>query len=317
MRCRPAEESEPKEPARAEPIYQASYGKLGKRVGPKKSGQQQTHLRDRNSEVVLNDFVRHGQGSSINIIESAPRNEEGDRPALDGTDSRRRSANRRVDSDLRRGLDHVKNCNSAEFSESFSRNVSEAGTHPGIRCPFDPAIDYLDSKSLRANKVLHSLIMLCGDKITVDTSEAYSTRGRIRIHVNRKYHVKRILPEQAVAFAGGGLEANTVDGGCSMMAYGLDMRTVELTVVRHYGRGSGIVNRSATPRNKRCRLDKLVGRGFLEMIRPKIAIALLVLQHMEGIIRILWVTATMARFLPLRAASLRNWTESLRNCSET
>ena len=60
--------------------------------------------------------------------------------------------------------------------------------------------------------------MLCGDKITVDTSEAYSTTGRIHIHVNRKYHVERILPEQAVAFAGGGLEANVVDGGCSMMA---------------------------------------------------------------------------------------------------
>src|SRR4051812_35933022 len=86
-------------------------------------------------------------------------------------------------------------------------------------------------KASARTKFLHSLVMLCGDKITVDTSEAYSTRGRIRIHVNRKYHVERILPEQDVAFAGGGLEANTVDGGCSMMAYGLDMRTVELTVV--------------------------------------------------------------------------------------
>src|SRR5438309_143678 len=87
LRCRPAEESEPKEPAGAEPIYQPAYGKLGKRVRPKKSRQQQTHLRDGDPEVVLNEFVRHGQGSSINIIESPARNEEGDRPALDRTDS--------------------------------------------------------------------------------------------------------------------------------------------------------------------------------------------------------------------------------------
>ena len=101
---------------------QAAYRKLGKRVGPKKSRQQQTHLRDRDSEVVLNEFVRHRQGSSINIIESAPRNEEGDRPALDRTDSRRWSANRRVDSDLLGGLDHVPKCISAELSE-VSHNV--------------------------------------------------------------------------------------------------------------------------------------------------------------------------------------------------
>jgi hypothetical protein len=92
--------------ARAEAIDETAYRKLGKCIGPKKRREQQAHLCDRNSEVVLNELIRHGQGGSIHIIQRAAGNEQDDGPALDRTDARRRSADGAINMFLLRGFDH-------------------------------------------------------------------------------------------------------------------------------------------------------------------------------------------------------------------
>ena len=90
LRDRPAEESQPEESARAEPVDQTAYRQLSKCVGPQESGKQQAHLGDRDSEVVLNELVGHGERSSIDVIQRASGNQEDDRPTLNRNDSRRR-----------------------------------------------------------------------------------------------------------------------------------------------------------------------------------------------------------------------------------
>ena len=60
LRHRPAEEAQPEQFARTVPVDEAAYRQLRKSVGPQKSGEQQAHLHDRDSEVVLNEFVGYG-----------------------------------------------------------------------------------------------------------------------------------------------------------------------------------------------------------------------------------------------------------------
>ena len=89
----PAKESEAEEAARAVAIDEAADGKLRDRVGPEEGGEQQAHFGDRDSELVLNEFVGHGQGGAIDIIQRAAGDEEGDGPALNRNDPSRRLRN--------------------------------------------------------------------------------------------------------------------------------------------------------------------------------------------------------------------------------
>ncbi len=93
LRERPAEESQPEESARAVAIDEAADGQLRDRVGPEEGGEQQAHFGDGDSELVLNEFVGHGQGGAIDIIQRAAGDEEGDGPALNRNDSSRRLRN--------------------------------------------------------------------------------------------------------------------------------------------------------------------------------------------------------------------------------